>query len=214
MKFLIDKSGEQVARKMNLHPDLVCGQLLTPLTAHKNAGIVFAIDNGAFSRFDSAAFSRLLKRNEPHKENCLFVTVPDVVGSGRRTLEVWRRRSLFCQHWPLALVAQDGAEDLEIPWDELDCLFVGGNDPWKDSRESLDLVKTAKILGKHVHVGRVNTPRRFELFSAMGADTCDGSGVAMYDHMLQRISFGTRDSGQSVFWHEEDPVSIEEEGEQ
>jgi hypothetical protein len=48
-------------------------------------------------------------------------------------------------------------------------------------------VRTAKILGIHVHVGRVNTPKRFEHFCRLGADTCDGSGVAMYDHMLEAI---------------------------
>ena len=199
MKFLIDKSKEHVSEKISLHPEFACGQLLTPLTRYANAGVTFAIDNGAFSRFDAKGFANLIKRNEPSKDRCLFVTIPDVVGSGRRTLEVWRRRSLFCQHWPLAFVAQDGVEDLEIPWDELDCLFVGGRDPWKDSQSSLDLVKTAKLLGKHVHVGRVNTHRRFELFSSLGADTCDGSGVAMYDHMLEKIVAGGDTSGQSSF---------------
>jgi hypothetical protein len=199
VKFLIDKSKEHVARKMTLHPNFVCGQLLTPLTRYANAGVTFAIDNGAFSRFDAKGFASLLGRNEAAKDKCLFVTVPDVVGSGRRTLEVWRRRSSFCQHWPLALVAQDGFEDFDIPWDELDCLFVGGRDPWKESQASLDLVKTAKILGKHVHVGRVNTPRRFDIFASIGADTCDGSGVAMYDHMLQRIADGGDKSGQTSF---------------
>lgn len=199
MKFLIDKSKEHVVRKMSLHPDFVSGQLLTPLTRYANAGVTFAIDNGAFSRFDSKSFAGLLRRNEAFREMCLFVTIPDVVGSGRRTLEVWRRRGAFCQHWPFALVAQDGCEDLDIPWDELDCLFIGGRDPWKDSQASLDLVKTAKILGKHVHVGRVNTHRRFDLFSSIGADTCDGSGVAMYDHMLEKIAAGSDSSGQSSF---------------
>lgn len=199
MKFLIDKSREHVIRKMNLHPEFVCGQLLTPLTRYANAGVTFAIDNGAFSKFDANAFSGLLKRNEPHKDKCLFVTIPDVVGSCRRTLEVWRRRGSFCQHWPLALVAQDGAEDLDMPWDDFDCLFIGGKDPWKDSQSSLDLVRTAKILGKHVHVGRVNTHRRFDLFSSLGANTCDGSGVAMYDHMLEKIAAGGDTSGQSSF---------------
>jgi hypothetical protein len=199
MKFLIDKSREHVVRKMNLHPDLVCGQLLTPLTRYANAGVTFAIDNGAFSRFDASSFRNLIKRNEPFRDSCLFVTIPDVVGSGRRTLEVWQRRESFCQHWPLAFVAQNGSEDLDIPWDDFSCLFVGGKDPWKDSQASLDLVKTAKILGKNVHVGRVNTHRRFELFSSLGSDTCDGSGVAMYDHMLDRIAAGQDSSGQASF---------------
>lgn len=87
----------------------------------------------------------------------------------------------------LAFVAQDGIENMEIPWDEMSCLFVGGKDPWKDSQSAADIVRTAKTLGLWVHVGRVNTPKRFEHFLQLGADTCDGSGVAMYDHMLEKI---------------------------
>jgi hypothetical protein len=41
-------------------------------------------------------------------------------------------------------------------------------------------VKSAVILGKHVHIGRVNTQERYELFANLGAHTCDGSGVARY----------------------------------
>lgn len=187
MKFLIDTSATSLAAKVSQYPDFVAGQLLTPLTAYSNAGGTFAIDNGAFSGFDAEKFERLLNREEPNKDRCLFVTVPDVVGNARRTLEVFKWRHRFAPHWPVALVVQDGQEDLEIPWDELDAIFIGGRDPWKDSQASLDIVKTAKTLGVHVHVGRINTYKRFRLFHDAGADTCDGSGIAMYDHMLEAI---------------------------
>lgn len=188
MKFLIDLSPKALARKIGLHPSLIAGQLLTPLTRYSNAGGVFAIDNGAFSGFNRDGFAALLKREIPNRDRCLFVTVPDVVAAGRRTLEIWKYRHSIVKDWPLALVAQDGMEDLEIPWNELTAIFIGGGDPWKDSKAAIDIVKTAKTLGKHVHVGRVNTIKRFKLFAAVGADTCDGSGVAMYDHMLDDIA--------------------------
>jgi hypothetical protein len=89
-------------------------------------------------------------------------------------------------------------EGLEIPWDEADAIFIGGNDPWKDSNAAADIVRTAKILGVWVHVGRVNTPRRFEHFFQLGADSCDGSGVAIYDYMLERIE-RRNESGPSLF---------------
>ena len=92
------------------------------------------------------------------------------------------------RRWPLALVIQDGMEDMEIPWDELAAVFIGGCDPWKDSKAALDIVKTAKILNKHSHVGRVNTIKRYKLYAEIGTDTCDGSGIAMYDHMLDGIA--------------------------
>lgn len=186
MKFLIDTSKAQLDIKSGLFPSLVGGQLLTPLTRYSNAGRKFAIDNGAFSGFRERDFFTLLKREEPNKESCLFVACPDVVAAGRRTLEIWKHYRHRLIGWPLALVAQDGMEDLDIPWGELEAMFLGGGDPWKDLKAAQDIVKTARTLGKHVHIGRVNTIKRFKLFMGI-ADTCDGSGIAMYDHMLRDI---------------------------
>lgn len=200
MKFLIDTSSKNIARRLASHESLIAGQLLTPLTRYKNFGGEFAIDSGAFSGFPKEDFLKLLAREEPNRERCLFVTVPDVVGAGRRTLEIWRHRNSIVKHWPLALVAQDGMEDLDIPWGDMKAIFIGGCDPWKDSKASLDIVKTAKTLGKHVHVGRVNTIKRFKLFSLAGADTCDGSGVAMYDHMLENISSAINKKPDITLW--------------
>lgn len=204
MRFLIDKAQKDVLAKATKYPKYVAGQLLTPLTGYSFAGHEFAIDNGSFSRFDADRFARLLKREDQNKSKCIFVTVPDVVGNARRTMEIWKRRSRFVLGWPTALVAQDGIEDMDIPWDEMEAIFIGGRDPWKDSQASLDVVRTAKILGIHVHVGRVNTERRFRLFHEAGADTCDGSGVAMYDHMLEEIVAGmTSEPPPSLFSDDE-----------
>lgn len=192
MKFLIDKSPKDVARKAK--SNLVIGQLLTPLTMYKSWQGPYAIDNGAFSRFDHDAFAKLLLREESNAARCLFVTCPDVVGSAKRTLELFKYRwEWINSKWKVAFVAQNGIEDLDVPWSEFDCLFIGGNDPWKDSSSVVDLIKTAIILEKHVHVGRVNTPRRFRHFRDSGAHTCDGSGVAMYDHMLSTIESSLKD---------------------
>lgn len=190
MKFLVDTSPKTMSERLS---NLIGGQLVTPLTSYANWGDVFAIDNGAFSKFNKREFHRILRRDQQHKNKCLFVTVPDVVGNGRRTLEIWRHRERFKLvpgTWPLAFVAQDGVEDLDIPWPEMACLFVGGGDPWKDSRTAADIVKTAKTFGLRVHVGRVNSLKRYEHFKELGADTCDGSGIAKYDHMLEKIETG------------------------
>lgn len=64
-----------------------------------------------------------------------------------RTLELFHRRRLWIpEGWRVALVIQNGMEDLQLPWDELDAIFVGGGDPWKDSAAAADIVKTATIL--------------------------------------------------------------------
>ncbi|NTU49438.1 MAG: hypothetical protein HGA87_00835 [Desulfobulbaceae bacterium] len=185
MRFLVDTSPVKMEKLVK--KGLVLGQLITPLTGYANFGGCFAIDNGAFTCFDAAKFARILNREQNRKSECLFVTVPDIVGNGRRTMELWQYRHKWCSGWPMAFVAQDGIENMDIPWGDFKCLFVGGCDPWKDSKAAADIVKTAKTIGKHVHVGRVNSFNRYKHFSALGADTCDGSGIAKYDHMLDAI---------------------------
>jgi hypothetical protein len=166
-------------------------QLLTPLTRFKaqRPGDLFAIDNGAFAGFNADAFKRLLERESERKHLCRFVAVPDVVGSARRTLEVfhhWQYETVL-KGWKLALVAQDGQEDLPIDWDAIDAIFIGGSTEWKLSQHAAAVIKTAKALGKWAHVGRVNTPARFEYFEKMGADSIDGTGLSRYSWMRERI---------------------------
>lgn len=165
------------------------GQLLTPLTRYRlrDPLMPWAIDNGAFARFDERAFLALLERESHHKERCLFVTAPDVVGSARRTLEVfefWRPR---LDGWSVALACQDGQEDLPIPWSQIAAVFIGGSTKFKTSAGAGQIVKAAKALGKWVHIGRVNDPLRWEHFEELGADSCDGTGIARYTHMREAI---------------------------
>jgi hypothetical protein len=164
-------------------------QLLTPLTrfSPKQPGSRFAIDNGAFAGFDAEAFKTLLKREYARKHLCRFVAVPDVVGSARRTLEVFGHWFELIGQWPLALVAQDGQEDLPIPWNLISAVFIGGSTEWKLSFHAQAVIKAAKAIGKWVHIGRVNTPARFEYFEKLGADSIDGTGLSRYSWMRERI---------------------------
>lgn len=167
-------------------------QLLTPLTRYRRVrpDAHFAIDNGAFKRFDRAAFEALLAREYDNRHLCRFVCAPDVVASARRTLEcfkAWRER---LNDWPVALVAQDGQENLPIPWEQIDAIFIGGSTEFKESRAAVDIIKTAQILGKWTHVGRVNDPHRFDKFLELGVDSVDGTGLARYTWMRQRIATG------------------------
>ncbi len=170
------------------------GQLLTPLTRFTLRSKTWAIDNGAFSRFEEAAFLSLLKREAHHAKDCLFVTLPDVVGSAIRTGECYRRWRSKNAHalegYRLALVAQDGLESMEMSptWDEFSCLFIGGTDAFKTSKGAEQLIKAAQILGKWVHVGRVNNPSRFQWAADLGVDSIDGSGISQYSHMRQAIA--------------------------
>lgn len=166
-------------------------QLFTPLTRYRAQFPAerFAIDNGAFSKLNTQAFRSLLQRESARKDLCRFVAVPDVVGSARRTLEVFEHwytdRDLI--GWPLALVAQDGQEDLALPWRDIQAVFIGGSTEWKLSRHAAAVIKAAKAIGHWVHIGRVNTPGRFEYFEALGADSIDGTGIARYSWMREKI---------------------------
>lgn len=164
-------------------------QLLTPLTRYhpQKPDQHFAIDNGAYSGFDSAAFFALLEREKARRNLCRFVAVPDVVGSARRTLEVFRHYEQHLAGWNKALVAQDGLENFDIPWSQIAAVFIGGSTEWKLSKHAADVVRAAKILGKWVHAGRVNSPARFEYFEALGADSIDGTGLSRYSWMREKI---------------------------
>ena len=164
-------------------------QLLTPLTRYKpqKPEQNFAIDNGAFSKFNAKSFRSLLARELPRASLCRFVAVPDVVCDARRTLEVFERWAVELKDWPRALVCQNGQEHLPIPWDAIAAVFIGGDTDWKMGPHAKACIKAAIALGKWVHVGRVNTPGRLEYFEQLGADSIDGSGLARYTHMREKI---------------------------
>lgn len=131
-----------------------------------------------------------MEREKERQHLCRFVAVPDVVGSARRTLEVfkeWKDELHNRKGWSLALVCQDGQEDHPIPWSDIDAIFIGGSTKWKTSEASMACIKAAKALGKWVHVGRVNTPGRFEWCEALGVDSIDGTGLSRYSWMRERI---------------------------
>lgn len=166
------------------------GQLLTPLTGFRlrHPERPWAIDNGAFSGFDEKAFFSRLRRQEHEKTNCKFVAAPDVVGEAMRTVELFEIYWPHLKDWPLALVVQDGQEYVRIPWGMVQAIFIGGSTSWKVGPHAAACVKTAKALGKWIHVGRINDPARFEYFEELGADSCDGSGIAQYSHMREAIA--------------------------
>ena len=164
-------------------------QLLTPLTRYRRVrDEMFAIDNGAFSGFNEKAFTALLKREYEFKDKCKFVCCPDVVGDCHKTLKLFNEWSAKLKEWPLAFVAQDGQEIDSVPWDEIKALFIGGSTRFKLSSQVEKLIKSAKDRGKWVHVGRVNSPERFNWFESLGADSCDGTGLARYSHMRKAIA--------------------------
>lgn len=156
------------------------GYIDTPAQGNKRpAGVTWCADNGCFGKSypGDEKWLAWLETNAHAAADCLFATAPDVVGDAAATLA---RSAPFLPlirelGYPAALVAQDGLENLPVPWDSFDVLFIGGTTQWKLSAAVRGLVKQAKERGKWVHCGRVNSSKRFRLMAAIGCDSADGT---------------------------------------
>lgn len=111
-----------------------------------------------------------------------------IVCNMRRTLELFRRWKAELKGWPLALAIQNGVDMFDLPWEEIDAVFIGGDDHFKTSKHSADVISTAKALSKWVHVGRVNTPERFAWCVEHGVGSIDGSGISQYSHQRRALT--------------------------
>lgn len=184
MKIMLDCSPRKICdyREKYSHD---FWQLRTPLTRYARVpGVPYGLDNGCFSSFNKKAWLQLVE--EARSDKPIFVTLPDVVGDAMRTKELFDNFRWSTQDVPRALVLQDGIRNVPIDWHMLDAVFIGGSDLFKISDEAFSAAKAAKMLGKWVHVGRVNTPKRVREWSLL-ADSIDGSGISRYDHMLENV---------------------------
>lgn len=148
-------------------------------------GMPWAADNAAYIGFDRDRFESMIDtlyiRRIP---NCLFLAVPDVVGKARETLRSFLRWQPLLKRfgWPLAFVAQDGLTLSMMPWEDFDVLFVGGSTRWKLGIEAHTLCAYASACGKRIHIGRVNSPMRAELFSEFDP-SFDGTATSRFGNV-------------------------------
>jgi hypothetical protein len=186
VKILLDCSPRKISEYSERY-GYEFGQLRTPLTNYANAGVPWAADNGFFSNPDVGSWLRWVGTFESEQANRpMWVALPDIVGDAQRTLELFEHFMLRTNELPRALVLQDGVSRTRIPWDAIRAVFIGGSDDFKVSREAFAAARTAKVLGKIVHVGRVNTAKRMRNWFGL-ADSIDGSGISRYDHMLEDV---------------------------
>ncbi len=143
----------------------------------------FCVDNGCFSDNyvgDRGYLDWLTNIPEDDTPRCAFATAPDVVCEAAETLE--RSAPMFAPirklGFPVALVAQNGLEDLTVPWDDFDVLFIGGDTEWKLGPAAASLVTEAQLRGRGTHMGRVNGLRRLRYAKSIGCDSVDGSHLA------------------------------------
>lgn len=178
-------------------------QIDTPTQNNLLPGVVWCADNACFGSSypgDDAWFAWLTRR-AVHADRCVFATAPDVVGDATATLarsRPWLPR-IRALGYRAALVAQDGLEDLDVPWDAFDVLFIGGTTAWKLGGAARRLVGEAKTRGKWVHMGRVNSAKRFRYAEAIGCDSADGTTLAQYpDATLPNVLSWLRPRAQST----------------
>jgi len=183
MKIMLDNSPRMISEKEERF-NCEFLQLRTPLTNYKLSSREYGLDNGCFSRFPQKKWEKLLKDAENQRP--IFICLPDIVGDARRTMDLFEVFEKKLNGLPKALVLQDGIKDIPIPFNKIDAVFVGGTDSFKISPEAINACKAAKMLGKWVHVGRVNTIERVNNWLDI-ADSIDGSGISKYDHMLGKV---------------------------
>lgn len=152
--------------------------MLTPdMAVRAPDDVPIGVDNACFnnpSGYSDERYERYLSKM-PHNRT-LFATAPDVVGDHAATVErsgQMLRRIRELGYKP-AFVAQDGWDAATTPWEDFDCLFVGGSTEFK-FRGGRRAVYAAKRLGKWAHMGRVNSLDRLRAAVSIGCDSADGT---------------------------------------
>lgn len=186
--------------------DLNIGVMAQPrsYSPEKVEGWTWAADNGCFNeKWQSDHWLDWLERMRA-VPGCLFAVVPDKVGDAYATRQLF---SEWCAvvtdlGYRAAYVAQNGATCASIPWDDIACVFIGGDTEWKLGHQAEAITREAKRLGKWVHMGRVNSLRRMQIAESWGVDSCDGTflkfGPDLNVHRLARM-LGAVNSEPSLF---------------
>lgn len=141
----------------------------------------FGVDNGRFTDAWTEPKWRFMLEFYGELDTCLFAVVPDCPFDSKGTLEWFWRYEGYVRDlgYPVALATQNGMTSETVPWDAIDCLFVGGDDEHKRGPEARNLMIEAKIRGKHLHVGRVNSGEAIRDYFWM-ADSWDGRTLAIH----------------------------------
>lgn len=142
-------------------------------------GVKWCADNGCFNdkKFKEQRWWNFLVDNAHAAGDCVFATAPDVMGDAEATIlrsSPWlpQIRQLG---YPVAFVLQDGSSDFPPPWDDFDVLFIGGTTEFKLGAVARQFAYEAKKRGMWVHMGRVNSNRRYRYAESIGCDSCDGT---------------------------------------
>jgi hypothetical protein len=161
------------------------GLLRTPHSGHRvekaiELGMVWAMDNGCFVRYEPENIIRMMQRFRG-LAGCKFMVAPDVVGSHEETLILFRAwlGTIQSYGFPVAFVLQNGVTVDSVPYDSIAAVFIGGDTAFKYSEVVREIVKEAKRRGIWVHMGRVNTFGRITYALSIGCDSIDGTSTCI-----------------------------------
>lgn len=157
----------------------------------------WAMDNGAYSGFDTTAFMDMLRAFRGRR-GCLFATAPDVVADCAATLAQWPFWAdvIRAVGFVPALVLQDGMLAAELPWPSIGAVFVGGTTEWKLGPQAASLVGVARSRGLWAHMGRVNSFKRISYAAKIGCLSFDGGQYSMFPDT--KIPKGLRDAERAT----------------
>ncbi|MFF7183283.1 hypothetical protein [Streptomyces sp. NPDC008121] len=182
MLYLGTPSGPDVRAAMSAG---LLGCMTTPAQGNRIPDhALYACDNGKFGKGWPGAdrWYTWLENTATRygQDRCLWAVAPDVPFDAAGTLTEslpWlpRIRELGI---PAAFAAQDGCDQLGIPWAEFDVLFLAGSTEWKTGPVAERLAREARARGKAVHMGRVNSRQRLRTAEWFGCDTADGTYLA------------------------------------
>jgi len=145
---------------------------------------VFGIDNGRFTgAFTEKAWLEMLDYYSPEDRvaKCLFALVPDEPMDAAGTLALFKKYHKIVRDagYPVGFATQNGMTPEMVPWEEIDTLFVGGDDWHKRKKEGGKLIAEGLKRDKWIHVGRVNSGTAIrELFWM--AHSWDGTTLARH----------------------------------
>lgn len=153
---------------------------LRPPTPYE--GEPWGFDNGAFIDwrqgvpFDGERFRRRVGYAVAHVEPPYLAVLPDVVGGGRRSLDLslsWIGD--LPPEWPWYLAVQDGMTVAEVAavLPAVSGLFLGGSNAFKATAATWCAL--AHAAGKPFHYGRAGVWRKVRHAQEVGADSCDSA---------------------------------------
>jgi len=150
-------------------------------------GCWWIFDNSRFTnQWSEPKWIRWLERLQPYRATCLGIVVPDRPFDREGTLADFERYGHIPRFYgyPTTFVTQNGMTVDDIPWSEIDCLFIGGDDDHKRGYEGQQLALEAKRRGLWVHVGRSQSGTAM-LDHWTWADSLDGT--TLVKHPTQQV---------------------------